>query len=364
MTFAMHPAGNAPIDHKMAWRGSDIKGKDDIAFDLGGSHVAALEDVLLRVRKAGLALQDIGPEQCRHPALDADLARVFDEIQDGRGIVIVRGLPVEGYSVEDVSTMFWAVGAHLGRAVSQSALGDVLGQVRDETPPGQAESARGYTSRRELSLHVDLGQIVGLMCVRQARTGGYSQYASGLAIYNEILATRPDLMAVLRRGFPYHRRGEEAATAAPITPHNIPVFSECGGKVSVFFVGEIFNAAFRDLKRAFTPDEIAAVDTFKATARRLQFETRLEAGEATFLNNYAILHARSEFEDWDAADRKRLMLRLWLDAERNIRPVVPQIHIYENAGGRSGIDQQPGRLPAVAKFRARDMDVRQPVAAE
>ena len=108
--------------------------------------------------------------------------------------------------------MFWALGAHLGRGVSQSALGDVLGQVRDETPPGQAESARGYTSRRELSLHVDLGQIVGLMCVRQARAGGYSQYASGLAIYNEILATRPELMAVLCRGFPYHRRGEEAPT--------------------------------------------------------------------------------------------------------------------------------------------------------
>ena len=361
---AMTPIDCAPIDDKMAWRGSDIKSKDDIAFDLGRSHVAALEDVLLRVRKAGLALQEIGPEHCRHPALDADLARVFDEIQDGRGIVIVRGLPVQGHPVEDVSTMFWAVGAHLGRGVSQSALGDVLGQVRDETPPGQAESARGYTSRRELSLHVDLAQIVGLMCVRQARAGGYSQYASGLAIYNEILATRPDLMAILRRGFPYHRRGEEAPTAAPITPYDIPVFSQRGGKVSVFFVGEIFNAAFRDLKRAFTSDEIAAIDTFKATARRLQFETRLEAGEATFLNNYAILHARSEFEDWDTPDRKRLMLRLWLDAERNNRPVVPQIHIYENAGGRSGIDKQSGRMPAVAKYRAPDTDVRQPVAAE
>ena len=176
---AMTPIDCKPIDRKMAWRGSDISSKDAIAFDLTRSHVAALEDVLLRVRNAGLPLQEIGPEHCRHPALDAGLARVFDEIQDGRGIVIVRGLPVEGYSVEDVSTMFWAVGAHLGRGVSQSALGDVLGQVKDETPPGQAESARGYTSRRELSLHVDLAQIVGLMCVRQARSGGYSQYRLG-----------------------------------------------------------------------------------------------------------------------------------------------------------------------------------------
>src|SRR5205814_299428 len=100
------------------------------------------------------------------------------------------------------------------------------------------------------------------------------------------------------------------------------------------------------------------LDTFRAAARALQLELRLEPGEATFLNNYTVLHARSEFEDWDLPAQKRLMLRLWLDVTRNARPVVPQIHIYENAGGRSGIDPQPGRLPAVAQYRAPDAAVR------
>jgi len=362
MSLATGPVLTTPAAGPMTWRGAELR-KDGIAFDLSRTQAAALEDVLLRVRKAGLAVADIKPEHCRHPGLDTDLARVFEEIQDGRGIVIVRGIPVADHSIEDVSTMFWAIGAHFGRGVSQSARGDVLGLVRDETPPGQDESARGYTSRRELSLHVDLGQIVGLMCVRQARAGGFSQYAPGLTIYNEILATRPDLMPVLCRGFPYHRRGEEAPDAAPITPYDIPVFSERGGKVSVFFVGEICNAAFRELKRAFTPQEIDAIDTFRATARKLQFETRLEAGEATFLNNYTTMHARSEFEDWDEPENKRLMLRLWLDAERNMRPVTPHIHIYENTGGRSGIDAQPGRQPATANYRAPDALVRAQVAA-
>jgi hypothetical protein len=351
-----------PDDHKMAWRGSDIKSKDDIAFDLTRRHAAALEDVLHRVSSTEIA--DITPADCRHPALDTDLERVFDEIQDGRGIVIVRGIPVAEHSIEDVSRMFWTLGAHFGRGVSQSALGDVLGMVRDETLPGQAESARGYTSRRELSLHVDFAQIVGLMCVRQARAGGKSQYAAGLAIHNEIAATRPDLLPVLYRGFPYHRRGEEAPDAPSITPYEIPVFSMRDGAMSIFMVREIFNAAFRELKRPFTAQEIEAIDTFVATARRLQFETRLEAGEATFLNNYTVMHARSEFEDWDEPEKKRLMMRLWLDVERNCRPVVPEIHIYENQGGRSGIDKQPGRGRPDASWRAPDEVVRQPVAAE
>lgn len=359
----MIPIDPAHIERKMAWRGAEIT-KDGVAFDLTKRQAQALEEVLRRVRKAGLELGEIDARSCRHPALDADLARVFDEIQDGRGIVLVRGLPVEGHSVEDVSTMFWALGAHFGRGVSQSARGDLLGLVRDETPPGEPESARGYTSRRELSLHVDLGQIIGLMCVRQARRGGFSQYASGLAVHNDIRDNRPDLLPVLYRGFPYHRRGEEALGQPLITPYDIPVFSECEGRVSVFMVREIINAAFRELGRDFTEAEIDAIDTFRATAERLQFETRLEPGEASFVNNYAIMHARSEFDDWDEPEKKRLMLRLWLDAERNQRPAVPEIHIYQNKGGRSGIDPQPGRLPAEAKYRAPDAAVRRPVAAD
>lgn len=354
---------HAPTDRAMAWRGADLK-KDDIAFDLSVRQAAALEDVLLRLRKAGWALGDIRAEHCRHPALDDDFARIFDEIQEGRGIVILRGIPVADHSVDEVSSIFWAIGTHFGRGVSQSARGDLLGLVRDETPPGQPESARGYTSRRELSLHVDLAQIVGLMCVRQARGGGFSQYASGLAVHNEIRATRPDLLPILYRGFPYHRRGEEAADHAPITPYDIPVVSERDGRISIFMVREIVNAAFRDLGRQFTADEIDAIDIFRTTAERLQFETRLEPGEASFLNNYTVMHARSEFEDWEEPQQKRLMLRLWLDAERNRRPVTPHIHIYQNKGGSSGIDPQPGRLPAEAKYRAPDELLRQPAAVD
>ena len=134
-------------DQRMAWRGVDLK-KDDIAFDLTPRHAAALEELLDAFHKQRLGLGQIRPEHCRHPALDADLARVFDEIQEGRGIVIIRGIPVAGHSDDDVSMIFWALGAHFGRGVSQSARGDLLGLVRDETPPGEPESARGYTSRR------------------------------------------------------------------------------------------------------------------------------------------------------------------------------------------------------------------------
>ena len=351
----MTPILRSPIDHPMAWRGQDFAGKETVAFDLGRRQVEALEELLGRIEAAGTDLAGITAADCRHPALDAPLERLFQEIQHGRGIAIVRGFPVERHSVEQIGKMFWAFGTHLGIGLSQSALGDRLGYVRDETPPGQPQSARGYISRRELSLHNDLAHIVGLMCVRQGKGGGLSQYASGLAIHNAVLAERPDLLEVYYEGFPYHRRGEQPADQPEITPYNVPVFSQVDGQVSVFFVPEVAAVALRDQGRDFTPQQIDAIDFYRTTAKRLQFETRLEPGEASILNNLTVHHARSEFEDWDEPEKKRLMMRLWLDAERDVRPIVREIHIYENEGGRSGIDAVPGRKPAEAKYRVEDL---------
>src|SRR5258708_9312568 len=188
----------------MAWRGSELT-KEQVGFDVSARQVAALEDGLARSETAALSMREIGLEHARHPALDQALAQVFDEIQHGRGIVIVRGFPVTRYSVEQIGKMYWALGAHFGRGVSQSALGDLLGQVRDETPPGQAESARGYLSRRELPLHTNLSQLVGLLCVRQSRAGGFSQYASGLSLPHDLLSRPPDPMPLYSPRFRPHR---------------------------------------------------------------------------------------------------------------------------------------------------------------
>src|SRR5947199_10809810 len=94
-------------DQRMAWRGVDLR-KDDIAFDLTRRHAAALEELLDGFHKQRLGLGQIQPEHCRHPALDADLARVFDEILEGRGVVISHGITVPGHSDDEIRTMLLA----------------------------------------------------------------------------------------------------------------------------------------------------------------------------------------------------------------------------------------------------------------
>lgn len=329
------PIYDRPIDHAGAWYGNRVS-KQAVTVDLDPAQRGALERMLKHFERDAVELGDIRRQHCGHPQLDDVLARIFHEIQHGRGLVILRGVPTN-HPVADVAKMLWAIGTHLGVAVSQNSKGSILGYVRDETPKGQAESVRGYRSRRELALHNDFAAIVGLMCVRPASSGGESQLVSALALHNEFLANRPDLLPVMYEGFHHHRLGEQAAGLGTITPFKVPTFSNIGGTVSVFRNWDTMTIAARESNIPFTPQQAEANDYFDETARRIQFEFRLEAGEVAFFNNYTVLHSRKGFQDHEDEDKKRLMLRLWLDVPGG-RPIPREFNIYENAGGNPGID--------------------------
>jgi hypothetical protein len=340
------------IEGPGAWLGSNVK-KEDLAFDLSPRNVAALKEILERCETSGLSLADIDRATCRHPDLDDDLHRLLQIIQKGSGLAIVRGFPIQGYSDEQVGMLSWILGTHLGKGVSQSVLGNLLGYVRDLTPPNapKEQSARGHLGRRELKLHTDGTQIMGLICVRQGITGGESQFTSALAIHNKFLANRPDLLPVLYKGWPQHRRAEEQDGQDPITPYDVPVFCNVDGNVSMQYSRDIFDLGVAGSGRTYSAAEEEAHALIRQYGEELQFETRLEPGEIAIANNLTMMHARSIFKDHEALEKKRLMIRLWLDADHDARPTVRELWRYENKNGRSGVDPVPGRVPAPPKFR-------------
>jgi len=350
MTMTAAETFSAP----QAWTASDIESVEDISFHLTPAHLAALEECLDSVKRDGVALADIKPEHFRHPSLDADFAEILEELMFGRGVIVFRGLPADRLDADDIAKMYWGIGTHFGVALSQSALGDVLGHVVDLTKPGEEEIARGYTTARSLRLHTDIAQVVALLCYRPAAAGGVSLIANAFAIHNQIAAENPEYLPILYRGFHYHRRGAQAPTTEPITPHRIPVFSKQDGHLSIFYVREILQSAVEESGIPLSADELAALDTFDACAREQSCRFRLERGDALFMNNRTTLHARTKFENGEAGQDRRHLMRLWLDVP-NKRPEVKELQIYENEGGRGGIDGQEGRERAGVRYRTLKM---------
>jgi hypothetical protein len=264
------------------------------------------------------------------PTLAARLRALRHAIEYGRGFVLLRGIPVRDYSDDEAGLIFRGIGCHIGEAVTQNAKGDLLGHVRDQ---GYADyrgrdDVRGYQTRARLEFHTDVVDIVGLMCLRGAKEGGESLIVSSTTIHNEMLRESPLLLGLLYGNFLFDRRGEEVAGEQPYFVS--PIYSFHRGHLSCRpAVIEYITSAEPKTGIPLSPAQRRALDTFIGHALRedLQLGMDLDPGDIQLLNNSVILHARTGFLDHEEPEKRRHLLRLWLNVEDG-RPVDPAAYPY------------------------------------
>jgi hypothetical protein len=327
------------------WTGADFPTKADLTVTFNPAQLQEFDDLLGALHATNHSVETIEREHAGLPLTAPLLADMREELKSGRGLVLLRGLDVMRHTKEDMGLIFWAMGTHLGRSVSQSVMGDRLGHVRDMTRTDP--HARAYRNRDELTPHTDSSDIVGLCCLRNGKTGGESIITSISAVHNELQASNPEFLEVLYRGFRYHRRGEQPPGVDPITPHRIPVFSYVDGQLSCRYLRSHIEAAARELGQPLTALERAALDCLERLTLDLAVRFTMEPGEIYFINNYIVLHARTGFTDYEEEDRRRHLLRLWLYAP-DWRALDPNLEMYPESEGRGGVMPQPGKTPSYA----------------
>ena len=339
---------NPDLPLENLWRGSETSGIEDFAIDLTPEETFDLEKVSIRLAEKEVEITDLKQEDLPLGKLEQVINKVKNEVLEGSGMVLLRGLPVERLLTKEISLFFWGIGLQLGKAISQSVMGERLGHVIDVTDVDP--HARAYRNRTELTPHIDPGDMLAFLCLQPSATGGESRFVSSLTVYQEIVKNNPEVIDVLQNGFHYHRFGEQEEGCPDITPWRVPVYSEKERKLSCRYVKEFVEiAADEDPKCQFSNEEREALNIFEATAQRedLRVDFKLKPGEVIFANNYTVLHARTSFTNHP--DRKRELLRLWLSTNPT-RPVVREIFLYEQAynGGEPGIVPQPGKIPSFA----------------
>jgi Taurine catabolism dioxygenase TauD, TfdA family len=324
-----------PVRARSAWKPADFPTPEAYSVTLNETHFAAFDAALAANRRVGRSAEDLTASDFALTPIAAHVAAWRDEVLHGRGFVVLREFSRDRYTPEDLGMLFFGLGTHFGRAVSQSSMGDRLGHVVDVG--GKDRRERAYRNSRELTLHTDRADVVGMLCIQKAVEGGLSGYASAHTIYNEILASKPELLEPLFAGFPYHRRGEEAPGEPAITPYRVPVLSESEGQLSTVWLRAYIEMAAKELGTPLTDGELAALDYFEEVGRRddVQLNFMLESGHAIFFNNCVLLHNRTSFEDDPDPARKRHLLRLWLMLD-GARPLAPAVHAYKGTKGIVG----------------------------
>jgi TfdA family taurine catabolism dioxygenase TauD len=315
-----------------AWLGPDLTKDQSWIYELTRGDLAELEAALARVKAKRLAMADVRRSDFVLPSLGPKLAEQLEEVNNGRGFVVFRGLPVDRYAEEDTECILWGIGTHLGIAVTQNPRGELLGHVFDHGRKYGEIDVRGYETRAHLPFHTDSGDLIALLCLRRAKSGGLSSIVSSISLHNEILRLHPEYLPPLYRGFHYIRR-EAALGEDPVSAQRIPVFGCAGGLISCRLIRNQINAACEKMGKPLGALEREALDFLASLANSPEYhlDMDLQLGDIQVCNNYTILHSRTEFEDWPEPGRGRHMLRLWLSA-RNRRPLAPEFPQHNGYG--------------------------------
>jgi hypothetical protein len=352
MVPAQSPPVRPPITGPSAWIGAEMRGREaEWTYRLSPPEIAEIETAVQAVRARGLDIAEIRREDFALPKLGPVLDRLRSEVLDGHGFKLLRGLPVEDRPISESATAYWGIGTYFGSARSQNAKGHLLGHVYDL---GQGLSAtnpnlRSYATAERQNFHIDRCDVVALLCLRRAKSGGLSTLVSSMAVHNVMAERRPDLLDRLYRQFPVDRRGEVPEGKAPF--YEAPVFNEHAGYVSVLYSRLHIGSAQRFPEaRRLTAEDIEALDMFSELAGdpELRLDMTFMPGDIQFLHNHTILHARSAYEDWPEVECKRHLLRLWLapPGARPLPPVFAECYGSVTIGDRGGIICKGTRMHA------------------
>ena len=324
-----------PLAGPSVWLGQDIKDSRRWIRDLPPEALDELDAAVKSVR--GMPWQEITREDFALPTISDLLDDVADELENGSGIMKLRGIPVDRYSEDELRQMYFGLGTHVGTPVFQNRSGELMRAIRDEGAHvgrtyGETKDEKGSTflssyartlTNGGLRFHTDRTDVVGLLCVRRARAGGVSKLASTPAIHNAILAKRPDLLEVLFQDFWRSRFGEESTDKE--TVYKLPIFGLRDGKFTSHYSLTFIEAA--ELVPGvpkLTDAQREAIDLLMTTADDLCFEMTLNPGDLQLINSHVTYHGRTPFEDDAASGHDRMLLRLWLTVRNN--RALPQGH--------------------------------------
>lgn len=301
------------VEGAIAWRGPDVDYKTEGMHVLTTKEIAEIDAALRHLRFLGeVDFNSITPTTFPLPVLGEQLTKAGRDLRSGRGFLLLRGLPRERYAEDDLARIYFGLGSYIGRSIPQSHNGELLGHVMDVSDIEQ--HGRGYRIGGGQDMHTDSCDIVALLCLRAAKSGGISRIASVAGIHNYLVQHRPDLLKVLYGDYVFRRIEKDAEFGSGELVKKVVIFSRESGDFTCNIQPNYPRRAVAAGDSAMTGEQIEALDELQRLASSPDFYLDMSIGEGDiqFLNNRALLHGRLDYEDHPELARRRHMMRLWL----------------------------------------------------
>ena len=327
------------IEDPANWTGEQMMARSDWLYKLDESEIDCFDELIEstktriggdpdKLRELDETCLDLGGFAIR-------LENIKQQLFSGCGLALIDRFPVDRWSRLDTAIVYWTIGRHIGTAVSNNPEGDLIAHVTDKGRDYDDPTARGYQTRADMYFHTDQCDLMSLLCLHAARSGGETRIASSIAIHNEMIARRPDLVDVLAQPFYMTRHSEKRPGQKDW--YRVPAFNYFGGFLSTVAGGKHLEKghALPD-----TPDiseiQKEAIELFGTIGERVYMALNFEPGQMALANNYTCIHRRTAYEEWPDRPRRELW-RLWLRVPE-MRP-IPRAFENLNKGVRTADTQ-------------------------
>jgi len=302
------------LETQCEWSSDDVAESNTWIHTLSPRELDEIDAALNHSLGRSEDILEVGREDFPLPTVCQRLRGIEAELINGRGFALLRGVPREKYSQSEMEMIYWGIGLHLGDPWPQNQYGHVLGDVTDQGVSGRDHNSRGNEiGAVAFPYHSDGSDLVGLLCLQKARSGGISTVANAVAIHNDLVREAPELAASLYRPQPFDFRNAEPPGGDPW--YTMPVFTQWGDRLFVRYIRPYILASQRHAEAPpITDDAEAAMQRVDAMTKEPRYNVfmDLQPGDMQFINNYHVLHARTAYQDDRETGQIRHLKRLWL----------------------------------------------------
>ena len=254
------------------------------------------------------------------PLSSFDTSTGLEELENGTGIIRINA---EDFlkNVSDPTTWFLDWCKQIGTPVSQSANGDLVLSVRNESFGKNDSRTRGPNTNKKLSFHTDRCDVIAFLCLMPAKNGGENQVIESQVIEKIIQLERPELHSILKQKYPLKRHSVDSANEKPYVMQ--PIFSECQGYFACSYLRVLIDRADSDKNcPSLSKEQRDAINFLDEVCERKELQLRftMKRGDILLLNNWTLLHRRTAFKDYQDPKMRRHLLRVWLSVP-NSRPI-------------------------------------------
>ncbi|MGC2203827.1 MAG: TauD/TfdA family dioxygenase [Stellaceae bacterium] len=310
---------NVAIDGASAWTGRDLR-PEEYRIELSTECREEIRRAASEISAFPLPTILRSAADFAMPACRAVMARVRNMLDHGRRFAIVDRLPIAEMDMdkERATAVYWLLSSMISRPVAQKLDGTMIYDVLDtgqQALPGSG--IRPDKTNIEIRFHNDNAyneappDYIGLLCLRQAQSGGHSRVISFHRVYNSLLARDRDRPQRLYRPFWFDRQREYRAGESPV--FSAPVFEDAGELRARFSMHQI-NGGYALRGEPMDEEGGAAIaamlEIFDEDGLSIDFD--LEPGEMQFVHNRALGHSRTAFVDHSDPEHKRHLVRLWM----------------------------------------------------